>query len=186
MLRSSDRGHTFAISTIATHADAPWGVEGANEPALVLLPDGELLCVMRTGGPGYGGRNGFSYPLLEARSRDGGKTWKHRKMSISGVMPKLLLMSNGVLALATGRSGNALYFSLDGGRTWPSQIDLTPADVQTSGYCDVVEVSPGRLLAVYDMYDTDPKGIWLWEPKEVNGVFGVFVDVRRRFAGGTR
>lgn len=180
LIRSDDGGSTWRYhSTVATTADAPWGSEGPSEPTLLLLPTGELVCIMRTGGPGYKGRGGFSEPLLEARSRDGGRTWKHRRMSISGVMPKLLRMSNGVLVLATGRPGNVLYFSTDNGRSWPRSVALTPADVQTSGYCDIVEVSPGRLLAVYDLYDTDPKGFWLWEPKEVNGVFGVFVSVRQ-------
>ena len=99
--------------------------------------------------------------------------------SHGGVYPKLIRMGNGVLVLAFGRCGNNLSFSLDGGRNWGREVALTYADVKTSGYCDVVEVGPSRLFAVYDLYNTDPARLWLWEPKEVNGVFGVFVDVKR-------
>lgn len=51
------------------------------------------------------------------------------------------------------------------------------ADAQTSGYIDVCEVAPGRLLVVYDVHNTPSSKIWLWEPKEHNGVYGMYVDV---------
>lgn len=181
LFNSKDGGENWALrSTIATPECAPWGNEGPNESALVQLSADELLCIIRVGSkmvrynePAVG------VNLLEARSKDGGKTWSYKRMNISGVMPKLLMMSNGVLVLATGRIGNVLYFSTNGGRSWGSSLSLTPADVKTSGYCDIVEVEPGRLLAVYDMYNTDKNGIWLWEPKEVNGIYGCFVDVKK-------
>jgi hypothetical protein len=88
-------------------------------------------------------------------------------------------MSNGVLVLAYGRPGNNLIFSVDDGRHWGRELPLTAADVRTSGYVGIAEVSSNRLLAVYDAYDTDVTGLWLWEPKEVNGVFGAFIDVKR-------
>jgi hypothetical protein len=181
-LRSDDDGRSWNfVSTVANPMDASWGGEGANEPALAALPTGELLCVMRTGGLAYGGRAAHSDLMLMARSKDGGKTWEHRKMPIPGVMPKLLMMSNGILVCAFGRPGNNLTFSLDGGHTWGREVALTAADAQTTGYIGIAEVSPGRLLAVYDLYNSSLSGFWLWEPKLLNGVFGVFVDVDRRW-----
>ncbi|HOW96243.1 MAG TPA: sialidase family protein [Kiritimatiellia bacterium] len=182
LFESRDGGRSYRyVSKVASMAQAPWGIEGADEPALVLLPDGELLCVMRTGAPWSGGGISVSRDLLSARSRDGGRSWEYRRLPIAGVMPKLRLLTNGILALATGRPGNSLFFSADGGRTWGREVVLSRADQKTSGYCDLVEVSPGRLLAIYDSMDTDLSGIWLWEPKEANGIFGVYIHVTRLF-----
>ncbi len=181
LIQSKDRGRTWrCVSTIATPDDAPWGGEGPCEPDLLRLPTGEWLCVMRTGGLNYAGRSAYSDKMLLARSRDNGKTWRYTKLTVPGVMPKLLRMSNGVLVCAFGRPGNSLVFSLDDGRTWGHEIALTAADIQTTGYCDIAEVSPGRLLAIYDVYDAPYAKIWLWEPKTLNGILGTFVDVQRR------
>lgn len=182
LFESRDRGASYdLVSRVATRADAPWGLGETAEPALALLPNGELLCIMRTGAPWTGTGTAVAHPLLAARSKDGGRTWEYSKMPIIGVMPKLELMSNGLLVLATGRPGNSLFFSTDGGRTWGREVVLTRPSGKTSGYCDVLEVAPGRLLAVYDSMDTDLSGIWLWEPKEANGIFGVYVNVTKLF-----
>ena len=182
LFESRDRGSSYnLLSVVATAADAPWGLEGVNEPVLALMPNGDLLVVTRTGAQWTGSGTAVAEPMLSARSTDGGLTWEHRKMSIRGVMPKLEVMSDGTVVLATGRPGNRLYFSTDNGRTWGAPVVLTPDSMRTSGYCDVMEVSPGRLLAIYDSMDTDLSGIWLWEPQEVNGILGVFVDVKKLF-----
>lgn len=183
LFASDDLGKTYHFrSIVAGPDDAPWGSEGPCEPALVQLENGELLCLMRVGHDT--GKCIWTYPdaygdLLAARSFDGGQTWKHERTMLKGVMPKLLMMSNGVLVCAYGRPGNNLVFSLDGGKSWGSEMAITPQDVRTTGYLDMLEIQPGRLLVVYDKYDTDSNGIWLWEPKEVNGVFGVCVDAKR-------
>lgn len=187
LLTSADGGHTFDLaSVVAGPGDAPWGWEGADEPAVARLPDGELLCLMRTGSP-TGSRGGkawkaFAADLLEARSRDGGRTWSRRRLwGKPGVMPKLIQMSNGVLVCAFGRPGNNLMFSLDGGRSWVREMQVTHPDLRTSGYVDALEVAPGRLLVVYDAWDSPPAAAWLWEaPQPVCAVWGMFVDVRRR------
>lgn len=185
---STDTGKTWSLlSRIAGPEDVTWageweyGMEGPNEPCIVSLPDGGLLVICRTG---MKVRSRWDKPMyalrmLQATSYDGGRTWRQRCMNIEGVFPKVIRMNNGVLVLAFGRPGNNLIFSTDGGRTWGRELALTPADVNTSGYCDVVEVSPGKLLVVFDAHDMDLDGVWLWEPKKQNGLFGVFVTVRR-------
>ena len=48
LVRSKDRGDTWHyVATIA--ADPNVGLEGFRLPSLGLLPDGELLCLMRNG-----------------------------------------------------------------------------------------------------------------------------------------
>ena len=119
--------------------------------------------------------------MLLARSSDGGVTWTKRFLNRPGVMPKLLRMSNGVLVCAFGRPGNNLMFSLGDGMSWGGEMMITAADARSTGYLDVVEVGPGRLLVVYDAYNTTLAKFWLWEPPdEMNGLFGVFVDVKKR------
>lgn len=186
LLRSRDGGLSFDyVSTMMDAASITWsndakhGFEGPNEVSMAALPDGELVAVSRVGvrvkSPWLPHEGGFN--LAMARSSDRGATWTVSRMKQNGVCPKLLLMSNGVLVLSFGRFGNNLSFSSDGGRSWSVETPLTSMNVKSSGYCDIVEVSPGRLLAVYDLYNTDLGGIWLWEPTTVNGVLGRFVDV---------
>jgi hypothetical protein len=186
IFRSVDGGRKFEyLSTAGTPQDAWWGNEGPCEPCLVRLQNGEILCMMRTGAPSSTSAGTSADAFLLARSSDGGRTWRHERMPFIGVMPQLRQMSNGVLVCAFGRPGINLIFSLDNGKTWIREIPLISSTAKTSGYVDAVEVSPGRLLVVYDAYDTDLAGIWLWEPKEVNGIFGRFVNVRVLFGRGS-
>jgi hypothetical protein len=179
--RSTDGGRTFHTAAIvAMQDDAPWGNDGPCEPSIALMPDGDLLCLMRTGDTRTQGKYDFGLPLLSARSSDGGQTWKLKKLSVPGVMPKLLVMQDGTVVMATGRPGNILLFSKNSGRSWPREIQLTRANILTSGYVDILEVEPGRLLVTYDQYNSPLESFWLFEPKLVNGIMGVFVDVERR------
>ncbi|MGV8094572.1 MAG: sialidase family protein [Mangrovibacterium sp.] len=67
IITSADKGCTWNyLSTVAApHSGDPVG-EGFVEPAITLLNDGRLLCVMRTG---------HHFPLYSSWSSDGGKTW---------------------------------------------------------------------------------------------------------------
>jgi hypothetical protein len=178
---SEDDGHTFhVLSEVVKRSDIPWATENPNEHALLALPNGDLLMVIRTGtkqffAPARGG------DLLLARSKDGGKTWRHSRMLQFGVAPKLVLMQNGTVVLGYGRPGNYLSFSTNGGRSWGANLMISDRKSLTTGYMDVVEVDPGRLLVVYDQYDTPLERFWLWEPNRVNAIMGVFVNVERRF-----
>jgi Fe-S cluster biogenesis protein NfuA len=187
---SHDGGKSWALrSIVAGPEDVTWagewscGMEGPGEPCIVDLPNGELLVICRTGMKVRSRWDAPRYALrmLKAISRDGGYTWRSSCMNLEGVYPKVIRTQNNVLVLAFGRPGNNLIFSTDNGRTWGHELAITPADVNTSGYCDVVEVAPGRLLVVFDAYDWDLDGVWLWEPQKQNGLFGVFVDVKRIF-----
>ena len=65
-----------------------------------------------------------------------------------GVMPDLVLMSNGVLACSYGRPVSSLMFSVDGGRTWRDHRVIS--DRANFNYTAIREISPGRLLYMHD------------------------------------
>jgi hypothetical protein len=128
------------------------------------------------------GMGGQAQHMLQARSLDGGKTWKKKTMLLAGVMPKLLRMSDGTVACAYGRPYNMISFSMDDGDSWGATTTISPPVGGTSGYMGIVEVQPGRLLAVFDSLGRSAAKIWLWEPPPpVNMIFGTFVDVHRRW-----
>lgn len=181
ILRSIDEGRSYEyLSTIATKADVPWGTTPPCEPGLLLTPDHTLLCLMRTGGSGLHSMN--SPHMLLSVSKDFGKTWKHGWFKWPGVMPGLVQLKNGTIVCDFGRPGNNLGFSVDNGRSWGHEVTINPPDIYSTGYVDMMEVSPNRLLVVYDAYDTPAANLWLWDPPEpVNAIWGVFLDVKRLF-----
>jgi hypothetical protein len=173
VIRSTDRGRTWHyVSTVAfdLHEGDARRLDGFGEPYLQKVPNGEILCFMRTGGSA-GGRH---WPLYMSRSSDEGKTWSHADpIADRGVMPRSCLMSNGVLAVICGRPGDWLAFSTDLGHTWIGHFCLRqgPMHYDCSYYDAVEEVGPDTLLAVYGR--TDPNNCRMAE------VLGTFITVTR-------
>jgi hypothetical protein len=130
-------------------------VDGLCEPAATHLPGGKLITVMRMGG---------WQPLYAAWSDDGARTWTSpRKIPIFGILPTILTLPGGILALASGRPDNTLSFSLDGGESWPWTLRLRD---QTNPYHPstrnngMVQIDPGRLLYLADTgYRRPDKGV---------------------------
>ncbi len=145
LVTSADGGeHWEYVSTIGY--DPTIGTEGYCEPVLRLLPNGELLCLLRTGG------NNRPYhqdnPLCVTRSDDGGKTWQEpQRTGFEGVAPDLVVMADGTLACSTGRPGAWVLFSTDNGHTWGDPVSLDAE--RYSGYTAICEVEPGVLLVGY-------------------------------------
>ena len=120
IVRSTDGGTTWECVTQFDPAEVKpaYGLadkpveEGFNEADMRVLPNGDVLCVFRTG----------SYsPMWQARSRDGGRTWSAPEPTgWQSVKPRLQVLPNGVLACSSGRGAYGhpqvthVMLSLDG------------------------------------------------------------------------
>lgn len=116
VIASKDNGNSWEYQGAV--ARPPYGeeigAEGANESALVELANGDILCMIRTGG-------GAKPCLLQAKSSDFGKTWSTPVvlMTPGRVDPQLLLLESGVLVCSFGRPNVNLMFSSKGdGSDW--------------------------------------------------------------------
>lgn len=195
---SEDKGKSFRYFSTVAYADnnsSTLRPIGFNEPGVVRLRNGELVCFIRTA----------EYePLFQARSKDGGKTWSTpERIGVDGILPRPVLLQNGVLALSYGRPGVWVIFSTDGGHWWTDKKCIwiwhslwgeghlpKTKHYSTGGYtgfersdCNagLCEIAPNKLLIVYsapkDSKDTGP--IEVSDPKQRAACFiwGVTLDV---------
>ena len=144
LIRSRDRGDTWHyVATIAADPDA--GPEGFRLPSLGLLPDGQLLCLMRNGDG--------AMPLWLSRSRGDYVRWeKPQTIDAPAVHGQLLVLSDGTVLLVYGKP---LYVmaSSDGGRSWDTKHKMnigTRTGQAFIGRASLAEVSPGKVVCVYN------------------------------------
>jgi len=108
VMASTDRGQTWHFQGVVARPPYPEGTgrEGACEGGLAQLANGEILCVMRTGGRAEDS-------MLQGRSADGGASWSTPVPlgTPGGVDPSLLRLENGVLVCSFGRPHVSLMFS---------------------------------------------------------------------------
>jgi len=160
-LMSQDGGDSwYYLSTIA-HDDENMP-DGFNESDLLVMPDGSIHCFVRA-------ENSSSPDLYLCTSYDGGHTWSdYRYIFDKAASPHALLMSNGVIAVATGRPGNWLVFSSDNGDTWGDAVQYYtgPNPPDCSNYTSLAETTAGQLLAVYTRTDASNNNL-----SEVAGTF---------------
>jgi BNR repeat-like domain len=158
VLHSTDKGHHWRyLATVAADEAVP--TEGFTEPVMAKMPDGHLLCVMRTDG---------HQPLVMSRSEDDGKTWSaYKPTGVKGVDPDLAVLDNGIVACSFGRPNVYVMFSLDNGRHW-SDVTLVheyggdrPVErIAIYGgsdrlgwsfaYTGLRQIDPNKLLLVWD------------------------------------
>lgn len=146
---SKDDGETWNAVPCASIAYDESGVMAFHEPALVRLPDGTIICSLRTTNAGF--------HLYECRSKDNGKTWsKPIDTFLHGQAPNLLYHSSGVL-FQSYRSwsqdwkvlGAAAVFG-EPGQPWKPNKEF--ALVRVGGdvsYPSAVELSDGSIYCVY-------------------------------------
>ena len=154
---SEDRGRSWRYrATICYHPEM--GREGANETTIIKLANGDLFAAMRTGLHGYRDRRGREHldePLLCAWSRCDGRSWSEpsriyvRDRLVTGIWPRSVLTSQGVLAVMRGRPDGSVIFSPDGtGTVWTEEVIYRPD--QGDGSMDgMALIDPDTLLAVY-------------------------------------
>jgi len=163
-----DRSNEFD----AAYIDESIGeADGFCEPAMVRLPTGDLLVILRMGS---------GYPLYSVRSSDDGETWSQpEELPARSIDPKLVRMDTGILALLTGRPDVTLHLSMDDGKTWPYQATLLRStERRSTSNTALVQVGSGKLLCVFDRFHTDETAEDYWLRMHGDGeVVGCFVDI---------
>jgi hypothetical protein len=168
---SADRGRTWGRPVTVAY-DPQIGQEGLCEAGLARAANGDILCVLRSGG-----RPGIPpTPLYLVRSSDEGQTWTApQPIADKGVWPNLCVLANGIVVCTYGRPGNELVFSDDDGKTWKGAFAFAPDPWgKTSSYNSVVAAGPDTVLVIYDRVTTTETGL------EQREVAGTFFTVRRR------
>jgi len=147
---SRDGGLTWDKGPIAVVAyddsDDPVRFE---EPALVQLPTGDVICALRTTNA-----DGFIY---ETRSRDGGKTWTpFRRLGLQGQASNLLYHSGGVVfqayrdRLGTGEVRGVAGIFRRLGNDWDAKKQFSILNIGGDcAYPSSVELKDGSILTVY-------------------------------------
>ena len=156
-LISEDEGRNWHyLSTIAGCDAVPDAREGFDEPCLIRLADGDLMCVSRVG-------SGRAQHLARTYSSDNGRTWSPvDRLPAYSVAPQICRTTNGTFVLSTGRPGLFLWFSTDSrARNWQAidvmryhnevldQASQMSAE-QTTAYTAMIIVSENRVLLAYD------------------------------------
>ena len=129
--------------------------EGFREADLAQAPNGDLICVMRSGGrnPG-GGVNLFPTPLYCSRSSDGGHHWTPPvQIADRGVCPNLVVLKNGIIVCTYSRPGNWLIFSDDNGKTWKGAFQFGT----TGSYNYILEVAPDTVQVYHEVKEGKKK-----------------------------
>lgn len=175
------------------------GFEGPCETSFIQLADGDLMAVFRVG-------NGKGWPIYRSYSHDGGRTWtKPDALPAESVEPQAIRISNGTIALSTGRPGIFLWLATDPRATSWQKLDLLayhnsvmedpsaritsflgapyPSTTvpawpwpTTSCYTAMVETAPNRILFAYDR---DPERQPL-NDKDLSRLFVLPIEIERR------
>lgn len=163
ILISNDNGYNWRLLSEIEYqpnkqVDSLWDKrDGFSEPFLSFMPDGSMLCLIRTSdGNGIG-------PLYCSKSNDKGKTWSRPEVFDDlGVLPKLLVLKNGITLASYGRPGFYIRATSDpSGEIWDNRIQiLKPADnsvANTCAYSDMIALDDSTALVVYSDFDYPDK-----------------------------
>lgn len=158
ILRSADGGRSFDLwSEIPYAPDSaadPKAAkrEGFTEPFVCFMPDGSVLCLLRTtDGSGVG-------PLYQVRSTDNGRTWtKPVVFDDLGVWPQMLTLKNGVTLAVYGRPGLYVRATADlSGLRWGERVALVqPGEYHkdTCSYAALLPLGDDAALVAYSEFN---------------------------------
>lgn len=161
-LRSVDHGRTWALRSNITYlpdylpdpsADphAP-DRDGFTEPNITFLPDGSIMCLLRTTDA-----NGMG-PMYVSHSRDEGLSWSTPAVfDDRGVWPAMITLANGTTLTTYGRPGLFLRGSQDpAGKIWDDRVvvvEPTPSQADTCSYSDLLAISDHEVLLAYSDFN---------------------------------
>jgi len=157
---SVDNGHSWHLRSSIPYPDAAdptadpmWrSRDGFTEPDIAFMPDGSLLCMLRTtDGNGIG-------PMYLSRSTDDGHTWTAPTVFDNlGVFPIFLNLNNGVTLLTYGRSGLYIRATEDpSGMNWEERIVIVPPQeiqTETCSYANFIAIDDNTALLIYSDFN---------------------------------
>ena len=126
--------------------------DGFTEPEFNFMPDGSVLCLIRTHDLlGVG-------PLYWSRSLDSGETWSHpRVFDDCGVWPRMLTLGNGITLASYGRPGLYVRATADpAGLEWePRVVAVEPAEGRrdTCSYSALLALNDRTALLAYSDFN---------------------------------
>ena len=161
-LRSEDHGYRWDLlgeipyrpdTTADPQADRR---DGFTEPEFNVMPDGTVLCLLRTHDLlGVG-------PLYWCRSLDSGQTWSHpRVFDDCGVWPRMLTLGNGITLASYGRPGLYVRATADpAGLEWEQRVvAVEPAEGRrdTCSYSALLALDDRTALLAYSDFNYPDK-----------------------------
>ncbi len=145
-----------------------------NEPHMIELPGGRLICHMRCeNSEAFEGGEEDLFTVYQSISDDGGKSWSEPRMLLDetgGAPPHLILLRSGILLSTYGRRkmpyGIMAMFSSDGGETWEKDIRLFENNESDDiGYPSTVELPDGTLLTVFYARENEDSPCRIYQQK---------------------
>jgi hypothetical protein len=131
--------------------------EGFREADIVRAANGDLLCIMRSGGRNGKAVNLFPTPLYCSRSTDNGKSWSPpAQIADRGVCPNVVTLENGIIVCTYSRPGNWLIFSDDNGLTWKGAFQFADTD----DYNFIVETEPNVIQVYHEVKEAKQKIVY--------------------------
>ncbi len=156
---SSDNGRNWEEQSLIAYDETT--LEGCNESTVVLLKDGRLYTVFRTG-----------LYLMHSWSSDLGKTWTPKTFvpvidepgyKPGMVWPVMTQMDDGTLVLVYGRHGKYVLIDPTGtGTAWQARLDLHKNEMETQAFMGV----PPELRLRGDTFN----GVRYWDSGDYLGV----------------
>ena len=143
-------GKSIPVSMVKRFMTVPAiTMEGFRESDLVQAENGDLLCIMRSGGRNpIEGVSLFPTPLYCSRSTDNGQTWTPpMQIADRGVSPNAVALKNGIIVCTYSRPGNWLIFSDDNGKSWKGAFQFGPGNATNF----IIEAGPDSIQVFYEI-----------------------------------